>query len=269
MFDNTVISQLLKIVYGIGLIILVFILASLAKGLLQRKYANMLRKTDRRENEQTSLAYIFVTNVVYFCIVLIGMLMILQTFGVQTTGLIALVTTFGFGIGISLQGVLTDLAAGVIIAFSSIYRIGDDIEVDGVRGNVKSYTLLNTVVKEKETNMHIVIPNRKIQDSVLTNHSREQVRWLPITIALSHSNKSFDRIIDSIRYEIGNSSKYPGIAGKFSIGVKDMSGNSTVIAIRVPLKQGCSEECVLDLQTKLRVFLENAGIKLQSQGMDK
>jgi small conductance mechanosensitive channel len=58
---------------------------------------------------------------------------VLNRFGVETTSLIALLGATGLAVGLALQGTLSNVAAGVMILLFHPFKIGDTIELDGVR----------------------------------------------------------------------------------------------------------------------------------------
>jgi small conductance mechanosensitive channel len=85
----------------------------------------------------------------------------------------AVVASFGVGsfiIGFALKDTLNNFAAGIVILLNHPYRLGDEIEVRGERGIVKtitmSYTQLITNDKTK-----IVIPNSIVWGNPIKNHT--------------------------------------------------------------------------------------------------
>ena len=75
--------------------------------------------------------------VLTYATVIICVIMILDDFGFNTTGLIAILGTAGVAIGFALQGTLTNIAFGIIILFLKPFRNGDFVEFGPNMGQVK------------------------------------------------------------------------------------------------------------------------------------
>ena len=64
-------------------------------------------------------------------VLLFTAMLALAKFGVQITALVAGLSVAGLAGGLALQAVLGNVAAGLSIMFSRVFRIGDYIEVEG------------------------------------------------------------------------------------------------------------------------------------------
>jgi small conductance mechanosensitive channel len=69
---------------------------------------------------------------------------VLQMFGIQTASLVAVLGATSLAIGLALQGTLSNLAAGVMLLLFRPFHVGDDVEVAGRAGKVKSLSLFMT-----------------------------------------------------------------------------------------------------------------------------
>lgn len=57
--------------------------------------------------------------------------MVLRRFGVQTASLVALVGSLAIGIGLALQGTLSDIAAGLMLLSLRPFNAGDAVNLNG------------------------------------------------------------------------------------------------------------------------------------------
>ena len=64
----------------------------------------------------------------------LALVVALGTAGMDVTALIAGVGVAGVGIGLAMQGILSNLMAGLTIIFTKPFRFGEYIEIAGVRG---------------------------------------------------------------------------------------------------------------------------------------
>lgn len=76
----------------------------------------------------------------------------------------------GLIIGLALQGPLSNLVAGVVLAFRKSVKIGDWIETNGFAGEVMDIKLNNFVLKEADNNM-VMIPNKIINENPYKNYT--------------------------------------------------------------------------------------------------
>jgi small conductance mechanosensitive channel len=114
------------------------------------------------------------------------MIMALQNLGVDLLPLIAGLGVAGAGIALAMQGVLSNLAAGLTIVFTRPYRVGEYISIAGEEGRVENITLFNTILSHADLSK-IVIPNRKIAGEILHNHG--DIRQLRVDVGVAyHSN---------------------------------------------------------------------------------
>ncbi|MCG7628667.1 mechanosensitive ion channel family protein [Epibacterium sp. MM17-32] len=117
----------------------------------------------------------FLGNVVRYCILGFAVLIVLNTFGVQTTSIIAAIGAAGLAIGLAMQGALSNVAAGVMIILFRPFKLGDFIDVNGTMGTVREITLNNTVLADL-SNVKVIIPNAEVWGNTISNYSEYPTR---------------------------------------------------------------------------------------------
>ena len=108
----------------------------------------------------------------------------LGTLGIAVGPLIALMSVAGVGVGLAMQGVLSNLVAGLLIIFTKPFRVGEYIQIIGCHGQVSMVDLFNTVLIHPDKS-RVVIPNRKIVGEVM--HNFGTIRQHDITVGVSYS----------------------------------------------------------------------------------
>src|SRR5215813_2535435 len=116
-------------------------------------------------------------------VMLFALVLALDKFGFQIAPVVAGIGVAGLGIGIALQGVLSNLGAGLTIIFTKPYRVGEYIELLGVRGDVAKIELFSTTLVHPDRS-RVVIPNRRIIGEVLHNYGL--MRQLHLAVAVPH-----------------------------------------------------------------------------------
>lgn len=118
-------------------------------------------------------------------VVLLFMAMIaLQTLGVPIAPLLAGVGVAGVGIGLALQGVLSNVVAGLSIIFTKPYKVGEHIALLGVHGDVVMIDIFSTTVMHPDRS-RVIIPNRKIVGEIL--HNFGTIRQIHIVVGVAYS----------------------------------------------------------------------------------
>jgi small conductance mechanosensitive channel len=109
----------------------------------------------------------------------------LDKFGFQIAPLVAGIGVAGLGIGLALQGVLSNVMAGLTIIFTKPFRVGEYIEIVGVHGDVSAIELFSTTLVHPD-HSRIVIPNRRIVGEIL--HNFGTMRQLHLSLMVPHSS---------------------------------------------------------------------------------
>lgn len=76
--------------------------------------------------------------------------------------LIAGIGVAGVGIGLALQGVLSNIMAGLSIIFTKPDKVGEHISLFGVHGDVILIDIFSTTLMHSDRS-RVIIPNRKLQ----------------------------------------------------------------------------------------------------------
>src|SRR6266508_430186 len=123
-----------------------------------------------------------IVRVVRLVVLLFAMVVALDKFGFQIAPLVAGIGVAGLGIGIAMQGVLSNLMAGLSIIFTKPFRVGEHIAVAGVHGDVISIEMFSTVLVHPDRS-HVIVPNRKIVGEIL--HNFGMTRQLTISMVVA------------------------------------------------------------------------------------
>jgi small conductance mechanosensitive channel len=122
--------------------------------------------------------------IVRLLIFAMALVVALGTAGMDVTALIAGVGVAGLGIGLAMQGILSNLMAGLTIIFTKPFRFGEYIEIAGVQGQVTSIELFTTTLLHAD-HSQIIIPNRKIVGEILHNYGH--IRQLDLSVGVAYN----------------------------------------------------------------------------------
>lgn len=146
--------------------ILILVIGLFLAGWANRRITGLSRRYARLDET----LFNFLGSIAKYAIVGFTFLFILNTFGVRTTSVVAVIGAAGLAVGLALQGTLSNVAAGVMIIFFRPIKHGDFVEVNGVMGTVKDITL-NFTELANLSNVQIIIPNSEVWGNTITNYS--------------------------------------------------------------------------------------------------
>lgn len=138
--------------------------------------------------------------IVRYFVIAIGLVVILQTAGIDLTTLNVLAGAIGLGLGFGLQNIVSNFISGIIILFERPIKIGDRIEVGNVEGAVVKINSRSTTVVTND-NISIIVPNSKfISENVVNwSHDDRKVRFkVPVSVA----GDSDVRLVEKLLLEV-------------------------------------------------------------------
>jgi small conductance mechanosensitive channel len=162
--------------------LVILVVGFLLAGFFRRRIERLAQKHHRLD----PTLFGFVANVVWYAIIAFAVLFVLNTFGIQTTSVIAVIGAAGLAIGLALQGTLSNVAAGVMIVFFRPIKVGDFVEIGSAMGTVRSINL-NFTELATVGNFQVIVPNAQVWGNVITNYSVYPTRRAEWTFGVSYS----------------------------------------------------------------------------------
>jgi small conductance mechanosensitive channel len=163
--------------YGLSVIgaIVLFVVGRMVAGWARGK----LQKGLTRAGTDQSLIPFF-ASMLYYVILGVVLIAVLNLFGIETTSLIAVFGAAGLAVGLALQGTLSNFAAGVMLLIFRPIRVGDFVEVAGQAGTVKEIAIFATILHTGD-NVRIVIPNAQINGDTVKN-------WIDLVMGIGYGD---------------------------------------------------------------------------------
>lgn len=181
--DVLTLEYLAQVVGSVLAAILLLFAAFVIGGWVRRQVVKIALA--REELDDT--LFTFLGNLARYAVLVLALVVVLNTFGVQTTSLVAAIGAAGLAIGLALQGTLSNVAAGVMIILFRPIKLGDFVSVAGVSGTVKDISL-NTTELATLDNVQVIIPNAQVWGSVITNYSVYDTRRAEWTFGVSYGS---------------------------------------------------------------------------------
>jgi small conductance mechanosensitive channel len=252
-------KQFLDLALGYGLDVLGAV-AILIAGVIVAGWArrSVLRILHRAPGLDDTLEPV-ISDIVRYAILLLVLIAVLAQFGVQTTSVIALLGVAGLAVGLSLQGTLQNIAAGIMLLFLRPFRVGDYIDAEGLAGTVEEIGLFTTRLRTYQ-GIFLEAPNGQIWNRSILNYSRVEARRLDIVVGISYDD-DIDKAQAAL-LELMTSDSRANAEPEPQVMVKELADSSVNINLRCWAAAGDYWSLLFDLNKAAKLRLDAEGISI-------
>jgi small-conductance mechanosensitive channel len=137
--------------------------------------------------------------IIYYGIIMITVLVVITSQGIDLSGLMVAGGIFGVIIGFATQSVVSNLISGIFLIFDRPAKVGDLIEITSskVYGKLMDITIFSTRIKLFDGSI-VRVPNEKIFTSEIRNVSGSEVRRIDVALGIAYS-EDIDHVIEVIK----------------------------------------------------------------------
>lgn len=252
--SNLSVGMLLYIVVGL---FLVFFLSKLISRLVVVKLLNRYG-TDRGVSHAVGSIFRYV-------FLFVGLIIVIQSTGIDLSALTFLAGALGVGIGFGLQSITNNFISGIIILFERPIKVGDRVELpelDNLAGDVVNISARSTTIITND-NIAILIPNSKfVSDTVINwSYNDANVRFkIPVGVSYNEDPE----VVREILLDVAN--KHPGVLKQPGADVlfDEYAESSLNFILRVFTSDYTRKPHILKSQLYFEIFKEfkNRGIEL-------
>jgi len=166
--------------------VIIFLVCIIAVKVLMRVFNKLILKM----NVDKSL-HAFIRTTVKILLYFVAVIIVADSLGIPITSLIAVLSVAGLALSLAIQGVLSNIAGGIMVLSSKPFGVGDYIEAGGVGATVKEIGLAYTKLATADNKL-IYIPNSDISASQIVNYSANDARRIEIKIGASYDDSIED-----------------------------------------------------------------------------
>jgi small conductance mechanosensitive channel len=220
--------------------------------------ARIRRLADKHRRLDQTLFH-FISNLARYVILAFAALFILNTFGVRTTSVVAVIGAAGLAIGLALQGTLSNIAAGVMIILFRPFKLGDFVVINDKMGTVKDISL-NFTELAAVGNFQIIVPNSEVWGNTIINYSAYPTRRAEWEFGVGYGANLADaeRIIRDTIMSDDRSLSDP----EPFIQVNNLNASSVDFLVRVWCKSDAYFQYQADMKRKVKEALDAGGIEI-------
>ncbi|WP_089903413.1 mechanosensitive ion channel family protein [Loktanella fryxellensis] len=221
--------------------------------------AGRIQSIGGRNRHLDATLFTFLGNIVRYVVIGFAFLFVLNTFGVQTTSVVAVIGAAGLAIGLALQGTLSNVAAGVMIIFFRPIKLGDFVTINGQSGTVKAINL-NFIEMASVGNYQIIIPNSEVWGNTIVNFSVYPQRRAEWTFGVAYGadlDVAHRAIIDTIMADPRSLTEPEPF-----IQVNGLNASSVDFLVRVWVNRVDFFQYQADMKRRVKDALDAAGVEI-------
>jgi small conductance mechanosensitive channel len=242
--------------YGLQVVgaIVLLIVGRMIAGFIRRAVRKGL---ERAEMDATLVP--FLSKGVYYLVLAVVVIAVLQLFGVQTTSLVAVLGAAGLAVGLALQGTLSNFAAGVMLLIFRPFKVGDYVDAGGTAGSVEEIGIFSTTMKSPD-NVKIIVPNSQVYGQTIKNFAGYDTRRVDMVMGIGYDD-DIQVAIDTITEIVTRDERVLTDPAPL-VAVSNLGDSSVDIVVR-PWCQGADYWALkFDLTRQLKEGLEAAGCSI-------
>ena len=132
-----------------------------------------------------------------YAILIFALITALGFIGVPSASILTVVGTASLALALALQNTLSNVAAGIMLAWIRPIAVGEYITGDGVEGVVVEIGLFGTRLRST-SGLYLFTNNNKLWNGAITNHSREPRRRVDIGVTVpdtANINRARDTLV--------------------------------------------------------------------------
>lgn len=239
----------LNVVAALIILVVGWIVANLLSRWLSKWLAN-------REKFDATLAPI-IADTIKIVVLAITIIMVLTRFGVQTASLVAIVGSIGIGVGLALQGTLSDIAAGLMLLSLRPFSAGDAVDLNGTIGVIDKIGLFITEM-HTYNGVYMTMPNSKIWKNKIKNYYRNNSRRISLKFRI-HRDSNMDKALSIVEEIARNDERVLEEPALYS-AISNLNENSVEVLLRPWTKPGDWWQTQLALRKRIKERFDEEGI---------
>ncbi len=212
-------------------------------------------KNKKRVNTTLSL----INNCLKYIVVFLTILVILNSYGIDVNSILAGVGIVAAVLTLAFQDLAKDFIAGISIVMEDQFEIGDDVSINGFRGNVIKMGLKTTRLRDY-TGAVQIISNHLITE--VTNYSlNPSLAEVEVVVDKDNDLDKVESIINKTIANIDNT--YENLKGKTELwGVELLDQNTVTYKIAVKVKTGQNSSIQRKIRRDIQAALTKGKIKM-------
>lgn len=204
----------------------------------------------------------FLCDAIYAVLLVVVVTAALDTLGIRTTAVLAVLGAAGLAVGLALQSSLSNFAAGVMIIVLRPYRVGDHVIIGKHVGRVDAIKIFHTYIVSDD-NREVIIPNGQILAAPIENMTTRGTRRIDmaVSVAAGADVRQVRELLEAVLLSDRRVLPEPGP----TVELIEVTDTGTKLVMRPWASTGDFRELVPDLVERVRDSLDAHQLKFSIQ----
>lgn len=247
----------IKIVIAILILIASFTIINIVSRRIKKKLEN-----NKKVDKTLSHTLIYLLRIILKVLVVVG---IVGYLGIDTSGVSALVASFGVAVGLAINGTLSNFAGGVMILITRPFKDDDYISAMGAEGTVEAIRIIHTKIRTPD-NKVVYLPNGTLSTSNITNYTEKGTRRVDSKFYISYETDF--KLAESIIYDVCASNEHILKEPKVAVGIAEHGESSIVIFCKAWCKSEDYWTVYNGLMEDVKTAFDEKGITIPFNQLD-
>jgi small conductance mechanosensitive channel len=200
----------------------------------------------------------FLGDLVYAVSLVAVVIAALDSLGIETTAVVAVIGAAGLAIGLALQGSLSNFAAGVMLIVLRPYKIGDLVTIGKYLGRVEAIKVFHTVVITADYR-EVTIPNAQIIAAPIENLTVLGRRRVDLVVSVNQASDV--QRVKSLLEEVVRADKRVEAAPPPTIDVAEITDSALKLYLRPWTTVEHFSQVATDTMERVKEAMEKSGLK--------
>ena len=245
---------ILPIVYIIIGVIIYHLIRAFMSKIGKSKYS------DKKKRTIISL----VKNIIKYLIIIFVVLGILDTYGVNISGLVTSIGVMGVIIGLALQDMVADFLSGLLILFDNHYSIGDTVTIDGFTGEVVNFGLMTTKLRAA-TGEVLILSNSSFK-KVINYNMYNTMHYINVDVSYDTDIDKLEKVLTDMKKDV---EKIDGYIGNYKLlGIQEYASSSIRYMVQIECMSSKRFQVKRDFNKLVRVYFNKFNIEIPYTKVD-
>lgn len=246
-----------KEVYGLIIILLVVYLLNKVFNVLVDKFIKT--RKDELSKKRTKTVVVLIKNIKKYALLIIGIVVILDLYGVNTSSMIASLGVASAVIALAFQDSLKDIISGASMIMDNYFIVGDVVKYGDFTGTVIEFGLRCTKIKAADGQV-LTVANRNISQ-IINLSQKTSGPLIIIPTAYEEKVEKVEKVINEILEEVKT---WPDVDKEKTtyVGIMELAESSVNYGIRIFCKQDKQWQYKWDALRLIKIKYDAEGIKI-------
>ncbi len=246
----------------VSIIILIFSFALI--NVISKKIAKRGKKLEEQKKIDKTI-YRTLSNVFKVSLKVLIVIALIGYLGINTSGITALIASLGVGIGMAVNGTLSNLAGGILLLITRPLKVDDYVSACGYEGTVEDVLICYTKLRTTDNKM-IYIPNGKLSSSEIVNYSEKEMRRVDIVFSISYED-DFEQA-KNIILNVARNNPLVETEPMPTVRMTEHSASSINLTAKIWCKNSDYHSLKADMLENVKIAFDNNGISIPYNQLD-